>query len=160
MQTLVRPATADDLGACCSLIAAYEGGEPADWLARFAKHLANPDGYLSVAVTDGQVIGYGRVEHQLGNPMAAEPRLPDGYYLSGIVVSEPRRRRGVGAALCAARIDWVAARAGEVWYFTNRDNIASRALHQQVGFQELRAFSSPHLDGGWGVLGHRRTICS
>jgi ribosomal protein S18 acetylase RimI-like enzyme len=160
MQTLVRPATADDLGACGYLIAAYEGGEPADWQELFAGHLANPDGCLSVAVKDGEVIGYGRVEHQRGNPMDAEPPLPDGYYLSGIVVSEPHRRRGAGAALCAARVGWVAARADEVWYLTNQKNTASRALHYQAGFQEVQEFSSPRLSGGWGVMGHRLTTVS
>ena len=112
---------------------------------------------MSVAVDDDHVIGYGRVQLQPGNPVEAAPALPDGYYLSGIVVALTHRRRGVGSAVCDARIDWVADRANEVWFFTNRKNAASRALHRDVGFSEVHEFSSPRLDGGWGVLGHRLT---
>lgn len=154
---LVRPATVEDLAACARLIASYEGGDPADWQQRFGDHLNDPEGWLSAAVEGRQIIGYGRVQHQVGNPMQADPPLPDGYYLSGIVVAEAHRNRGVGSALCEARIAWVASRADDVWFFTNRKNAASRALHQSVGFREVQEFGSRRLDGGCGVLGHRLT---
>lgn len=153
----MRPATAEDLGACARLVAAYEGGDPEDWRGRFGAFISSPDGWMAVAVEDGHVIGYGRVQHQVGGVMEADPPLPDGYYLSGVVVAESERRRGIGSAVCDARISWVADRAEGVWFFTNRWNTASRALHRKVGFREVREFSSPRLDGGCGVLGHRLT---
>jgi ribosomal protein S18 acetylase RimI-like enzyme len=151
----VRPASSDDLAACALLIADHDGGAVSDWLTRFEAAVADPEQCLLVAVLDDAVAGYGRVQRLAGNPVRAEPPLPDGWYLSGIVVSEAHRRTGLGLKLCEARVAWVAERAADVWFFINIRNANSRALHGRAGFSESFQFSSPQLDGGEGVLGHR-----
>lgn len=112
---------------------------------------------MLVAVDDRNVVGYGHVRYQRGNPVRAEPAQPDGWYLSGVVVAVDYRRSGIGLALCEARVAWVTERAVEVWFFTNVRNVRSRELHKKAGFQEVSVFRSPELDGGEGVLGHRTT---
>ena len=80
---------------------------------------------------------------------------PCGYYLVGVIVAPPARRRGVGRALTEARLAWIGGRAREAWYFANAQNDASLELHRQLGFEEVtRSFWFPEVtfDGGEGVL--------
>ena len=51
-----------------------------------------------------------------------------------------------------ARLSWIAERAPEAWYFTNRLNHASRRLHEELGFREItREFVYPGVQFGGGV---------
>jgi ribosomal protein S18 acetylase RimI-like enzyme len=153
----IRAAVPGDLEACAGLIVRHEGGEPTRWRNAFANYLATPDHCSLVAVQNELVIGYGRSQHCDADAVEARPSLPAGWYLSGLVVSEDHRREGIGIALCKARIAWVAARAADVWFFTNVQNVRSRELHRRAGFREVAHFQSTEIDGGQGVLGHRPT---
>jgi GNAT superfamily N-acetyltransferase len=51
--------------------------------------------------------------------------------------AEAWRRRGIGEALTAARMAWVARRADRLYYITGHENLASQVLHQRLGFREL-----------------------
>jgi aminoglycoside 6'-N-acetyltransferase I len=62
------------------------------------------------------------------------------------------RRRGIATALTRARLRWVFARAGEAFYVTGADNIASLYLHSGLGFQELKRFRSERSATGVDVL--------
>jgi ribosomal protein S18 acetylase RimI-like enzyme len=150
----IRIATREDLDACVRLVTSHEGGEESEWRDRFEARLDQAHGTIFVAEDAGRVIGYGRVAHQV-LAIQAEPSLPVGLYLSGVVVEERHRCRGVGTALCDARIAWASPRSPDLWFFTNLNNDASRRLHRRVGFVELTEFASPDLAGGRGILGHR-----
>ena len=72
-----------------------------------------------------------------------------------MIVAPALQRRGVGAELTRRRLQWIAERAGEAFYFVDAENRASRALHERFGFAELtRDFTYPGVtfpEGG-GVL--------
>jgi GNAT superfamily N-acetyltransferase len=77
----------------------------------------------------------------------------------GLVVHPDHRRRGVGAALTQARLDWMSTQAEEAWYFANARNAASIALHASFAFEEVtRSFFFPRVDfdHGEGILFLRR----
>jgi ribosomal protein S18 acetylase RimI-like enzyme len=119
------------------------------------RELENPEHHLVVAEVDGSIAGYGRAG--LFEPDADAPAdsAPRGYYLTGVFVHPSRRRAGIGATLTRARLDWIGARADEVWFFANARNGASIELHRKVGFEEVtRDFSFPGLtfEGGEGIL--------
>ena len=67
------------------------------------------------------------------------PHAPDGWYLSGVVVSQGFRRRGLGRRLTQSRIDWALGRGGAVHYVVAAGNRASRTLHASLGFREVTA---------------------
>jgi ribosomal protein S18 acetylase RimI-like enzyme len=167
----VRPAAAADLPALARLAVAERGGQPADWQARFAAELADPDACLLLAQSGAQsggqsgaqsggqsggpVAGYGRARRFAPPPGAPANVAPAGYYLTGLLVSPAWRRLGIGEQLTRARMAWAATRAPEIWFFANAANIASLRLHQQLGFREVtRDFTYPGVTftGGAGVL--------
>lgn len=93
-----------------------------------------------VATQDDTVIGVAKT-HWHAEPDRAAPA---GHYLGGIVIDPRWRRHGVGRALTAARLAWIAPRADVVYYFTNENNTASIKLHESFGFQLLFAAGSLH----------------
>jgi hypothetical protein len=57
--------------------------------------------------------------------------------------------------LTLARLDWIAGRHDQAFYFTNARNVASIELHREFGFAEVtRDFTFPgaSFEGGIGVL--------
>jgi ribosomal protein S18 acetylase RimI-like enzyme len=154
--TTIRTAAAADLAASARLAAAHRGGEYAAWLARLAADFDHPQACLLVAEDSARLTGYGRVRRFSPSPDGPASLAPPGYYLSGLLVHPGYRRRGIGGLLTRARMAWTAARAGEIWYFTDAGNQASLRLHQRLGFREVtRDFTFPQVtfEGGVGVLG-------
>ena len=135
----VRAATSGDVPACVALAVAIGLGEPEAWTDTLEQTVR--DGVnraLFVAEADGAVVGYGRTVR------ADASADPVGWYLLGVAVSPQCRRRGIGEALTRVRMSWVAERDDQVFYFTHRDNLASLALHERLGFVELaRPFVPP-----------------
>ena len=129
-----RPATASDLPARAALRAARDGIPEASAAANFERLLARAErGETAVrgAWVGEAPAGYGTVEH------LAWEGLPAGWYLGGVVVSPALRRRGIGARLTQERLDWVAQRGREAFYFVNARNRASIDLHAPFGFREV-----------------------
>lgn len=125
------------------------------WRTSLLEDVESPDRLLVVAECADEVVGYGRVLRFVPEPEAPTDIAPPGYYLMGMVVHPDHRRKGAGAALTQARVDWISRRAKAAWYFANARNAASIALHQQFGFEEVtRSFSYPRVDfdGGEGIL--------
>jgi ribosomal protein S18 acetylase RimI-like enzyme len=159
-ELIVRPSTGADLPRVARLAVAERGGERAEWRARFAGNLADPDGCLLLAEIGGQVMAYGRVRRFDPPPeapadIAPADNAPAGYYLAGLLVASAYRRRGIGERLTRARMAWTATRATEIWFFANAANRASLLLHQRLGFREVtRDFTYPGVTftGGVGVL--------
>jgi ribosomal protein S18 acetylase RimI-like enzyme len=151
----VRMATAADVDAVTELAVSRAGGEHEQWMKRLTKDLVDHERGLWVADRGGKVIGYGRVLRFRAAPDAPASTSPDGFYLIGLGISAGHRRQGLARAITQARLEWIAARATEAWYFTNARNEASLRLHAQLGFHEVTrdfVFPGVDFDGGTGVL--------
>lgn len=85
---------------------------------------------VALAVVRGLVVGYAKLYF---GPFANG--WPAGAWFTGLTVDPAWRRRGVGEALTAARLERADA-DGPVtaFYFTTADNRASIALHEALGF--------------------------
>ncbi len=104
-----------------------------------------------VAEIGHHLVGFGRareMQHARDNlPIA----LPEGWYLTGVIVDPDWRRRGLGAALTSARLAWLRRRTDAAYYVASRENRASIQLHRTFGFHEIaRGFDYPRagLDAG------------
>jgi aminoglycoside 6'-N-acetyltransferase I len=150
----IRRALASDAAAIGRISADREGRDHAEVIAAVERDLADDslgrNRVVLVAEVDGSVVGFGKVHYR-----RAETDLPEGWYLSGVVVDPSFRRMGVGARLTAARMRWIAERGSAAYYFANAMNRVSIALHQGFGFVEIArapAFGSESFVGGEGVL--------
>ncbi|MFP5417066.1 MAG: N-acetyltransferase family protein [Actinomycetes bacterium] len=133
---VVRLADRVDLCRTGALSAQREGGDPAEWTAQHERRFDDERHTLVVAEYRGEIIGYGWLSWL--TPTADGGRnAPDGWYLSGVVVSPDFRRRGLGRRLTQARIEWALAHGGAVHYVVAARNHASRTLHSSLGFQEI-----------------------
>ncbi len=155
----LRPPIRDDVEALARLSWQREGGELDDHRRNTQRavgvSLRSPERVFLVAEHQGAIVGYAKA--RLHRQAEDEPpnAAPEGWYLSGLVVDETCRRRGVGAALTQARLVRIAEHAPAAYYFANENNQASIKLHARFGFQELtRDFVYPRLtfEGGVGVL--------
>jgi ribosomal protein S18 acetylase RimI-like enzyme len=135
----VEPLTAPLIEACAALAVERDGGRPSDWRASLERNLGAEDRATFVARTGDDVAGYGTVGWFA--PRTSDPTspAPDGWYLLGLLVAPRYRRRGVGRALTAARLRWVAGRGDRVWYFASSANPASIDLHTGFGFRLVDA---------------------
>lgn len=134
----LRRAAPADVPALTRLRASRRG--PEDDARRWAEWAASSprdDFLLLVACVEDVVVGYG-VADRFEPPPDAPPHVaPRGQYLVGLVVDPSVRRRGIGAALVRARLDWIAGRASCAWYFSDDDNVASIRLHERFGFRPV-----------------------
>lgn len=153
---LVRHARSDDVPSCTALaLVAAPGSDASLWRASLLEDVESPDRLLVIAEYGTAVIGYGRVLLFVPERDAPPRIAPRGYYLMGVVVHPDYQRRGVGAKLTQARLDWISQHSDVAWYFANARNAASIALHASFGFEEVtRSFSYPRVDfeGGEGIL--------
>ncbi|MHB1509510.1 MAG: GNAT family N-acetyltransferase [Acidimicrobiales bacterium] len=143
-----------DVGAAARLAERYSGIS-GEWEERLRDDVADRDRALFVAKVNEEVIGYSRMHRFVPAEGSPADSAPAGWYLGGLVVATEWRRRGAGEALTRARLDWVAERATEVWYYANAGNRASLALHAALGFKEVtREFTivGVSFGGGGGVL--------
>ena len=144
----VRPAGEDDLASIAGIERRAARGANLDQV-RLA--MADPGRFVVVATIDDAVAGWAKTHWW----QYADGPAPVGHYLGGITVAPAARRRGVGAALTQARMDWVSGRASFVCYVVNATNAASIALHRRWGFHEVARAASFHtirFTGGSGVL--------
>jgi ribosomal protein S18 acetylase RimI-like enzyme len=159
MQGLVIcAATTADLEGIAKLTFQRNGGDYAQALERAQRWLdAAPDSnVLLVARLDSRVIAYARIGYvrPLTDPQFVD--VPQGWYLTGVVVGAAHRRQGIASQLTRHRLDWIAERAAEAYYFANSHNKASIDLHEKFGFQQIRSdFRFPGAtfsQGGVGLL--------
>jgi len=154
----IRDATDEDVAALADIRATRGDVTPEKARAGFERCLvrvARGEMILLVAETGGAVAAYGSAARFDPPPGAPPNCTPAGWYLSGVVVAPAHRRRGIARALTHARMDRLATRAHEVYYFANELNRASIDLHTSFGFRELtRDFWHPDatFTGGAGIL--------
>lgn len=155
----LRPPTRADVEALAQLSRQREGGEIDDHRRRTARavgvSLRSSERVFFVAEHRGAIVGYAKARYHRQTEGEPANAAPEGWYLSGLVVAEAFRRRGVGDALTRARLARIAEHAGTAYYFANENNQASIELHAHLGFRELtRDFIYPRLtfEGGEGVL--------
>ena len=138
--------------------AAREGGEPAAHAAKLEKLLASSAAgkALVLAAQHGpSLVGIAKITRFTPPPDSPPNMAPAGWYLSGVIVAEDYRRRGIGRRLTQARLNWIAERDRAAYYFSNARNRASIDLHRAFGFVELtRDFTFPgaSFEGGVGIL--------
>lgn len=157
----IRPAQPTDAPELARLHQEREGGSFEKHLKRYHKELTEDPGgpprLLLIAQVGDTLIGFGRIKHFQPPPDAPANVAPAGWYLAGLIVAPAFRRRGVGALLTRRRLEWIAERADEAFYFVNAQNRVSIALHTDFHFEEItRDFTMPGVTftGGVGIL-HR-----
>lgn len=91
---------------------------------------------LLVAEAGDQIVGFSRATWVV-RPASQPEEIPTGWYLLGLYVAPPHRRRGIGRALTERRLLWLRGRAEQVWFTTMADNGPSIALHRAFGFTEV-----------------------
>jgi len=158
-EVVIRPARVSDAPRIGRISADREGTDPERAIAAVERHLIDDSlgrsRLVLVAEVDGSVVGYGKARHLDGKAASSDSSLPEGWYLTGVVVDPCFRRMGVGAALTAARVRWIAERDSEVYYFANARNRVGIALHDGFGFAEIArgpTFGGESFVGGEGVL--------
>ena len=144
----VRRARTDDVDAITRISAEREGLAPDTIRHRIDAEIGGAgmgDAWcVFVAEIDAEVVAFGRVRYLTHAEGGLPPSLPEGWHLTGVVVTPRFRRRGLGAALTEARLDWLRGRADEVFYVSNLANRTSIALHAAFGFEEVaRDFDYP-----------------
>jgi len=155
---IIRPAQESDLPAVAAIAAAREGEPVAGWIDKMKQVGAEGRAgraILYAASLDGRVIGYARAGYFAAPAGSPANVVPEGWYLTGVVVEPSMRRRGVGSELTRARLDWVAERSDCAYYVANERNLVSIDLHAGLGFVELtRDFHHPGVEfaGGRGIL--------
>jgi ribosomal protein S18 acetylase RimI-like enzyme len=111
---------------------------------------------LWVARTGGEAIAFARASYTERPAECPPNHQPAGWYLTGVIVDEDWRRRGVARELTRARMEFVAQRAREAFYIASAMNHTSIDLHAGFGFEELtRDFFAPRVTsftGGVGIL--------
>jgi len=160
----LRPATRGDVSEILRIeVAAGRAPAAVGSAEGYRRAIADPQRCVLVAETTetaetGRAVVVGWAKTHL-HVEVVDP-APPGHYLAGITVDPRWRRRGIGAALTDARLQWIAARADEAFYIVNAHNLASIALHERGGFEEvLRAprLLGVEFTGGVGLLMRRRS---
>jgi ribosomal protein S18 acetylase RimI-like enzyme len=151
----IRPACMSDARAIGRISAEREGKDSEEVIAAVERALASDSigqgDVVLVAEVDGFVVGFAKAQYR----EEESEGLPEGWYLTGIVVDPRFRRRGFGAKLTAARMRWIGDRGTAAYYFANAMNRVSIALHEEFGFVEVvrdSSFGGVSFVGGEGIL--------
>ena len=153
---VIRDAVAADVATLAAIRHERDGGDAAAHAAAFERLLGVPaDAVLLAAELGGRVVGYGKAS--VFAPPADAPAncAPAGWYLTGVIVADEFRRRGIGLELTRVRLVRVAARADRAHYFASAMNRASIDLHARLGFVEVTRdfwFPATSFTGGVGIL--------
>jgi phosphinothricin acetyltransferase len=156
-QLEIAPATLEDAPGKALLVARREGCSYEEALQRACRELGpSHDRLVLIGKVGDEVLAFGKARRIAPDNIAAQSGAPIGWYLSGVVVDESYRRRGIGTELTRRRLAWIGERAGEAFYFVNSLNLPSIDLHSRLGFVEIRRpFTFPGVSfsgGGIGVL--------
>jgi GNAT superfamily N-acetyltransferase len=103
------------------------------YTARVRAEVAQGQMMLHVAETDGEVVGFVLAGIE---PESWKELRHEAGYVHDVVVDEPHRHTGIGAALVAAALDWFKARGtSRIMLWTAPQNVDAQRLFQRVGFR-------------------------
>ena len=91
-----------------------------------------------VALKKEKIIGFSKLDYK-NNIINDFPDLIEGWYLTGITVHPHWRRIGVATLLVKSRLNWLKDKTNEVFYWSNKNNKASEALHKKFGFKKIKS---------------------
>jgi len=152
MSLSVRIARASDLDAILEVQAHGDGATHERFRTWASAAVDAAHERLCIAESDGEPVGWASTRHF--DDIVDD--APAGEYLMGVRVRGAHRRRGVGSALVAARLELIRRSGAEhAYYFTNVRNEASIASHRRWGFREIArapGFRGVSFDGGEGIL--------
>ncbi len=156
-EAIVREAYEADLPDCAILAQNRDGGDLDTWDRALAAELRGEDRMLLVAVSGGRPVGYASAGWRSYGSRGGR-NVPDGWYLTGLVVDPLARRGGIGRTLTRRRLEWLDERTNKIWYISSALNWASIELHRRLGFHEVIrdcAIPGVELAGGVGILSAR-----
>lgn len=154
IDAVLRPATPADIDGLTAIDITVVVRTAEDWSSAIDKTLTG-ERQLLVAEIDGTIGGFAQAHRLDEHPV---DHAPAGHYLTGVTVLPQHRRAGLARAFTVARLDWIAERADEAWYFAAAENAASIRMHEQLGFAEVSRASAIHgvqFEAGEGVLFRR-----
>jgi ribosomal protein S18 acetylase RimI-like enzyme len=149
---VIRDCKYPDLSEAAKIQCEREGGELTHHQIKLKAFLEKSNDPLKanfkVAELNKKIIGLGKSEYIIPPENAPQNCIPEGWYLSGVIVSPGYRRLGIGLELTKARIDWLFRKTDTVYYFANSKNKVSIELHTKLGFKEnARNIWAPGLSG-------------
>lgn len=134
MSSVVEQLSPSWVEACAALAAEREDDPVERWLPVFRQRAAAEPATTFVARVDGRLAGYASMGWL--SPEQAGGTAPDGWYLTGLVISPQWRRHGIGTALTRHRLKVLSGIASEVYYFASTLNRPTIELHAKLGFRE------------------------
>lgn len=140
LDAVLRPVTYADIDNLAEIDITVVVRTAEGWAAAIAKTLRG-ERLLLVADMDGTIGAFAQAHHLDEHPV---DHAPGGYYLTGVTVLPPYRRAGLARDFTVARLEWIAERADEAWYFAAAANAASIRLHEQLAFIEVSRAPSIH----------------
>lgn len=152
-------ATGEDVREIARLFAARQGLSVEQATQRVRRWFDEPrDAEKTfIARHDGRIVGYGRIAYirKMTEPEFAD--VHEGGYLTGVVIDETIRRRGIATVLTRHRLGVIAEKgAREAFYFANSLNTPSIDLHERLGFRQIaehfRFPGASFSGGGIGLL--------
>jgi len=131
---LIRPAQLSDASAIADLSTQLGyPSRPEETEARLRDVLDRSDGSILIAEEGGAVIGWLQVvgTHYIdSDPFAL---------ITGLVVDESRRSRGIGAALVEAAVEWAAEHGyGTIRVRSNVVRERAHAFYERLGFSRVK----------------------
>ena len=153
---LIRHGEWRDVEALGRILGQREGVDQVTAVARVNRWFDLPaeTNLLLVADNSGEPIGYGRAAFVVKPQEPGFEHVPAGWYLTGVIVDKPFRRRGIGELLTGQRLAWIFHRSDAAYFFANSLNLASIELHRRLGFEEVqRDFTFPGASFGGGGVG-------
>lgn len=134
----IRPAEAADATRIAELRASIRLSSPRELMGSVIEEIAqmrHDIRHLAVAEFQGDVVAFARA--MSFNRTNRPDERPSGWYLSGVVVRESMRRRGIGRRLVEARLEWLRGRTNLVRAVAATGNEASVALLTDAGFRKV-----------------------
>ena len=91
-----------------------------------------------VAIKNRKIVGFSKIGFRK-NIVNDFPDLVKGWYLTGVTIHPNWRRMGIAGLLVQTRMDWLKDKTNEVYYWSNKKNRVSEALHKKFGFKEIKS---------------------
>lgn len=128
-----RAAVLADVGAILDVQRRAGRADSPEFAKATSSAIDDPDRLVVVGEIEGRLAGWAATKYW-PNP---EGTAPAGHYLMGVTVVPEHRRRGLGRALIAHRLEWISERSDFAMFFANARNEASIAAHRAWSFEEI-----------------------